>query len=148
VDEHEIGKLIMTIEGAWGPLTAYLIVQIGDPARFDSPGAIASYVDVIPQFRQSGRNATRRGLRSRWGPRVAAQFTKREWSGSKRRRFVCRLEKVRRGGNWVLERFRNFSDALDEPDPHLPYSCGLNRCEHNTPLRRPRCPPSGRLLIR
>jgi transposase len=50
VDEREIGKLIMTIEGV-GPLTAAcLIAELGDPARFDSPGAIASYVGVIPRI--------------------------------------------------------------------------------------------------
>jgi len=52
VDEHELGKLIMTIEGV-GPLTAAcLIAELGDPARFDSPGAIASYIGVIPPIRQ------------------------------------------------------------------------------------------------
>ena len=41
VDAHEIGKLIMTIEGV-GPLTAAcLIAELGEPARFDRPGAIA-----------------------------------------------------------------------------------------------------------
>jgi hypothetical protein len=61
VDEHEIAKLIMTIEGV-GPLTAAcLIAELGDPARFDSPGAIASYVGVIPRIRQSGKKRFTRG---------------------------------------------------------------------------------------
>jgi len=51
----------MTIEGV-GPLTAAcLIAELGDPARFDSPGAIASYVGVIPRIRQSGKKRFTRG---------------------------------------------------------------------------------------
>jgi transposase len=61
VDEHEIGKLIMSIEGV-GPLTtACLIAELGDPARFDSPAAIASYVGVIPRIRQSGKKRFTKG---------------------------------------------------------------------------------------
>ena len=61
VDEHEIAKLIMTIEGV-GSLTAVcLIAELGDPARFDSPGAIASYVGVVPRIRQSGKKRFTKG---------------------------------------------------------------------------------------
>jgi transposase len=61
VDEHEIGKLTMTIEGV-GPLTAAcLIAELGDPARFDSPSAIASYVGVVPRIRQSGKKRFTKG---------------------------------------------------------------------------------------
>ena len=47
LDDHEVGKLLMTIEGLSPLTTARLIAELGDPARFDSPGAIASYVGVI-----------------------------------------------------------------------------------------------------
>jgi transposase len=61
LDDHEVGKLLMTIEGL-GPLTAAcLIAELGDPARFDSPGAIASYVGVIPRIRQSGKKRFTKG---------------------------------------------------------------------------------------
>ena len=61
LDDHEVGKLLMTIEGL-GPLTATcLIAELGDPARFDSPGAIASYVGVIPRIRQSGKKRFTKG---------------------------------------------------------------------------------------
>jgi transposase len=61
VNEHVIGKLIMSIEGV-GPLTAAcLIAELGDPARFDSPAAIASYVGVIPRIRQSGKKRFAKG---------------------------------------------------------------------------------------
>ena len=50
---HEVGKLLTTIDGV-GPLTApCLIAELGDPARFRSAGAIASYVGVAPRVRQS-----------------------------------------------------------------------------------------------
>ena len=55
LDNHEVGKLIMTIDGI-GPLTAAtLIAELGDPARFRSAGAIASYVGIAPRLRQSGK---------------------------------------------------------------------------------------------
>ena len=58
LDEHEVGKLLTTIDGV-GPLTAAcLIAELGDPARFRSAGAIASYVGVAPRLRQSGRSAS------------------------------------------------------------------------------------------
>jgi hypothetical protein len=53
LDDHEVGKLLTTIDGV-GPLTAAcLIAELGDPARFRSAGAIASYVGVAPRLRQS-----------------------------------------------------------------------------------------------
>src|SRR6266851_5923785 len=54
LDDHEVGKLRTTIDGV-GPLTAAcLIAELGDPARFRSAGAIASYVGVA-RLRQSGK---------------------------------------------------------------------------------------------
>jgi transposase len=55
IDDHEVGKLLTTIDGV-GPLTAArLIAELGDPACFRSAGAIASYVGVAPRLRQSGK---------------------------------------------------------------------------------------------
>ena len=55
LEVHEVGKLLTTIDGV-GPLTAgCLIAELGDPARFRSAGAIASYVGVAPRVRQSGK---------------------------------------------------------------------------------------------
>ena len=40
LDDHEVGKLLMTIDGV-GPLTAAcLIAELGDPARFRSRGGV------------------------------------------------------------------------------------------------------------
>ena len=55
LDDHQVGKLLTTIDGV-GPLTAAcLIAELGDPARFRSAGAISSYVGVAPRLRQSGK---------------------------------------------------------------------------------------------
>jgi len=55
IDYHEVGKLLTTTDGV-GPLTAAcLIAELGDPARFRSAGAIASYVGVAPRLGQSGK---------------------------------------------------------------------------------------------
>jgi transposase len=55
LDDHEVGKLLTTIDRV-GPLTAAcLIAELADPARFRSAGAIASYVGVAPRLRQSGK---------------------------------------------------------------------------------------------
>jgi transposase len=46
---------LTTIDGV-GPFTAaFLIAELGDPARFRSAGAIASYVGVAPRQRQSDK---------------------------------------------------------------------------------------------
>jgi len=55
LDDHEVSKLLATIDGV-GPLTAAcLIGELEDPARFRSGGAIASYVGVAPRLGQSGK---------------------------------------------------------------------------------------------
>jgi transposase len=57
LDDHLVGKLLTTIDGV-GPLTAAcLIAELGDPARFRSAGAIASYVGVAPRLRAIGQEA-------------------------------------------------------------------------------------------
>src|SRR6266481_6247121 len=58
LDDHEVGKLLTTIDGV-GPLTAAcLIAELGDPARFRSAGAIASYVGVAPACGNRARSAS------------------------------------------------------------------------------------------
>jgi transposase len=50
LDAHEVGKLLTTIQGV-GPLTAACIIgETGDPARFRSAAALASYVGVVPRL--------------------------------------------------------------------------------------------------
>jgi transposase len=60
LDKHEVGKLLSTIPGL-GPQTVARIVAVtGDPARFKSASALASYVGVIPGLKHSGKKAPMR----------------------------------------------------------------------------------------
>jgi transposase IS116/IS110/IS902 family protein len=53
-DSPALCRSLRAARGDW--LTAAcLIAELGDPARFRSAGAIASYVDVAPRLRQSGK---------------------------------------------------------------------------------------------
>lgn len=61
LDQHEVGKLLTTIDGV-GPLTAAcLVAELGDPARFRDAAALASYVGAIPRLRQSGKRSVTGG---------------------------------------------------------------------------------------
>lgn len=62
---HEIGRLLTSIEGIGPQTAARLIAELDDPARFRSPGALASYIGLVPAIRQSGkRTGQRAGLTS------------------------------------------------------------------------------------
>jgi transposase len=61
--EHEVGTLLTTIDGIGTSTAAKLIAELGDPAEFRSPEALAAYVGVIPALRHSGkRTPARSGL--------------------------------------------------------------------------------------
>jgi len=55
LEQHDLGKLLTTINGIGAQTAAYLIAELGDPARFHSAAALASYVGVAPRLRQSGK---------------------------------------------------------------------------------------------
>src|SRR5262249_12354491 len=55
LEKHEVGKLFTTIEGIGPQTAARIIAEVGDPARFHSSRALASYVGVIPRVHQSGK---------------------------------------------------------------------------------------------
>jgi transposase len=55
LDQHDLGKLLTIINGIGSQTAAYLIGELGDPARFRSSAALASYVGVAPRLRQSGK---------------------------------------------------------------------------------------------
>ena len=59
LDAHEVGKLLLGIEGLGPQSAARIIAAVGDPARFKSAGAFAAYVGVVPGLRQSGKQAGR-----------------------------------------------------------------------------------------
>jgi transposase len=61
--EHEVGSLLTTIDGIGPQTAARLIAELGDPAAFRSPAALAAYVGVIPALKQSGkRNRSRAAM--------------------------------------------------------------------------------------
>lgn len=61
--EHEVGRLLTTIDGVGPTTAARVIAEVGDPAHFRSAAALAAYVGVIPELKQSGkRHPTRAGL--------------------------------------------------------------------------------------
>jgi transposase len=63
LDAHEVGKLLVTIDGIGPQTAARLIAEVGNPADFPDGAALCSYVGVVPSVRQSGkRNASRASL--------------------------------------------------------------------------------------
>jgi transposase len=61
LEEHEIGKLLTTIDGIGPHTAARLVAELGDPSEFRSPAALASYVGVVPGLKQSGK---KKGVRA------------------------------------------------------------------------------------
>jgi transposase len=55
LEQHDLGKLLTTINGVGAQTAAYLIAELCYPARFHSAVALASYVGVAPRLRQSGK---------------------------------------------------------------------------------------------
>ena len=60
LDDHEVGKLIATVDGIGPQSAARLIAAVGDPARFHSAAAFAAYVGVVPGLKQSGKRTAGR----------------------------------------------------------------------------------------
>lgn len=55
LDDHEVGSLLTSIDGIGAGTAARLIAELGDPARFASAAALASYVGLVPAIKQSGK---------------------------------------------------------------------------------------------
>jgi transposase len=63
LDKHDIGKLLMTIDGIGETTAARIVGEVGDPSAFRDAGALAAYVGVVPALWQSGkRQSMRAGL--------------------------------------------------------------------------------------
>jgi len=56
LEQHDVGKLLTTIDGIGSVTSARIIAAVGDPARFRSPAAFAAYVGPIPALRHSGKH--------------------------------------------------------------------------------------------
>jgi transposase len=63
--QHEVGKLLTTIDGIGPQTAACIMAETGDPSRFHSLAALASYVGVIPRLHESGKRK-----KTSSGPRV------------------------------------------------------------------------------
>jgi transposase len=63
LDRHEVGKLLVTIDGIGPQTAARIVATVGDPAQFRSAAALAAYVGVVPALKHSGKHApSRAGL--------------------------------------------------------------------------------------
>jgi transposase len=67
LDTHEVGKLLTTIDGIGPQTAARIIAEVGNPARFHSPGALAAHLGVVPALRQSGKRNPARAAATRFG---------------------------------------------------------------------------------
>jgi transposase len=67
LDAHEVGTLLTTIDGIGPQTAARIIAELGNPARFHSPGALAAHLGVVPALRQSGKRNPARAAATRFG---------------------------------------------------------------------------------
>jgi transposase len=60
LEQHEIGRLLTTIEGIGPQTAARLVATFGDFSSFPSARALASYVGAVPALKQSGKRTFQR----------------------------------------------------------------------------------------
>jgi transposase len=60
LDDHEVGRLLTTIDGIGPQTSARLVATFGDFSGFRSGAAQASYVGAIPALKQSGKRTSSR----------------------------------------------------------------------------------------
>lgn len=77
LDAHEVGGLLLSIDGIGPQSAARIIAAVGDPARFRSAGAFAAYVGVVPALRQSGKMSGR--IRASTGVMSNARLRRALW---------------------------------------------------------------------
>lgn len=59
--QHEVGRLLTSIDGIGPHTAARVIATVGNPAHFRSGSALAAYVGTIPALKQSGKRQSLRG---------------------------------------------------------------------------------------
>jgi transposase len=62
LEDHEVGKLLTTLDGIGPQTAARLVAELGDITQFRDAAALASYVGVIPGLKHSGLS---KGMRAR-----------------------------------------------------------------------------------
>jgi transposase len=56
VSKNDLAELLTSIDGIGPTTSARIIAEVGDPSRFESAGALASYIGAVPQTNQSGKS--------------------------------------------------------------------------------------------
>ncbi len=74
--QHEVGRLLTTIDGIGSQTSARLVATFGDFSGFPSGAAVAAYVGAVPGLRQSGK---RRSQRASLTPLGAARLRAKLW---------------------------------------------------------------------
>jgi transposase len=74
--QHEIGRLLTTIDGIGPQTAARLVATFGDFSSFPSAGALASYVGAVPALKQSGKRTFQRASLT---PLGAARLRAKLW---------------------------------------------------------------------
>jgi transposase len=60
VDQHEIAKLLTTIDGIGSGTAARVVARVGNPADFRDGRALAAYIGAVPGLRHSGKKQPHR----------------------------------------------------------------------------------------
>jgi transposase len=67
IGKHDVGSLLLTIDGIGENTAARLIAVLGDPAAFRDAAALAAYVGVVPATNHSGKRRPARAAISSMG---------------------------------------------------------------------------------
>lgn len=74
--EHDVGRLITTIQGVGLQTAAHILATAGDPRDYDSAKAFAAYAGITPRTSHSGRHTPKQARICRKG---SAQLRKKLW---------------------------------------------------------------------
>lgn len=76
LDDHDIGRLITTIDGIGVQTAAHILAAAGDPRDYDSAKTFAAFAGITPRTNHSGRRTPRRAPICRKG---SAELRKKLW---------------------------------------------------------------------
>jgi hypothetical protein len=140
LDDHEVGKLLTTIDGIGPQTAARLVAEIGDFQRFANLGKLAAYVGSIPGLKHSGKSKPNGAMsfgharlrRSLWMPLLTA-VRKNAWLRAYYQRLAitgaghCRAREHGFGGDALSTRRHNraavSTSARTRPRDGACYTC-------------------------
>ncbi len=76
LDDHDIGRLITTIDGIGVQSAAHILASAGDPRDYESAKSFAAYAGITPRTNHSGRRTPRRAPICRKG---SAELRRKLW---------------------------------------------------------------------